>query len=215
MKHFVIVIFTLCICLFAYAQAEHDEEFFEKVRASGVIDDNESVVLSSNVYFYPNKKGHGLFSGGGNKREKGHIVFTENGFSVISWSRRQSTFEVLHSEDYSQLASTQVSGNSPMVRLVTETKSSGNYNSYEIMDSRNALTPNVSKTKEARKIIKAGIEGLDVKQVATARDITVAEAAVQQQRMQELEERIQRLENVNSGTAVQAKESECECKCDQ
>jgi len=207
---FALLITTLCMSVNAYA--EHGEEFFDKVRASGVVNNNESILLSSNVYFYPNKKGHGLFSGG-KAREKGHIVFTENGFTVISWSRKQKAYEVLHSENYSELASTDISGNSPMVRLVTQTKSSGKFNSYELMDSRNALTPNVNKTKEARKIVSAGIEGLDVKQVATVKDLSVAEVAVQKQRMQELEERIQRLENASSG--VQAKEDECDCKCEQ
>jgi len=183
------------------------------VRMSGVIDEQESIVLSSNVYFYPNKKGHGLFSGGGTKREKGHIVFTENGLSVISWSRKLKAYEVLHSENYIELQSTDVSGNSPMVRLVTQTKSSGKFNSYELMDSRNALTPNVNKTKEARKIINAGMEGLDVKQIASVKDMSNAEVAMQKQKMQALEERIQRLENANAKT--QATDQECDCKCEQ
>lgn len=213
MKRIVLFLFVLCFCLINSASAEHDEEFFDKVRASGVISDQESIMLSSNVYFYPNKKGHGLFSGGGNKREKGHIVFTENGLSVISWSRKLKAYEVLHSENYSELGSTDVSGNSPMVRLVTQTKSSGNYNSFELMDSRNALTPNVNKTKQARKIVKAGIEGLDVKQIASVESLSGAEVAMQQQKMQALEERIQRLENANVKT--QAAEKECDCKCEQ
>ncbi len=213
MKQLAIIFFIVLFSFVSTVNAEHDEEFFEKVRSSGVISDNESVLLSSNVYYYPNKKGHGLFSGG-KGREKGHIIFTEAGFSVISWSRRQKMFEVLHSENYSDLASTDVAGNSPMVRLVTQTKASGKYNSYELMDSRNALTPNVNKTKEARKIVSAGIEGLDVKQVATVKGVAVTEVAMQKQRMQELEERIQRLENANSEN-VQSAEKECDCKCDQ
>lgn len=215
MKSVVFIIFTLCVFLLVPASAEHDEEFFEKVYASDVIGDDETIVLSSNVYFYPNKKGHGLFSGGGNKKEKGHILFTDSGYYVISWSRRNKAYEVLHSESYSELSSADVTGNSPMVRLVTETKLSGNFNSYEIMDSRNALAPNVPKTKEARKLINAGIEGLDVKQIASAKDVTVAQAAVQQERMLELEERIKRLENAGSGSQIQAKDSECDCKCEQ
>jgi hypothetical protein len=214
MKRFVFILFLMLGCATtATVSAEHDEAFFEKVRASGVIDSDESVLLSSNVYFYPNKKGHGLFSGG-KGREKGHIVFTENGFSVISWSRKQKAYEVLHSENYSELATTDVTGNSPMIRLVTQTKSSGKYNSYELMDSRNSFTPNVNKTKEARKIVRAGIDGLDVKQVASVKDLSVAEVAMQKQRMHELEERIQRLENANSGSN-QALDNECDCKCEQ
>jgi hypothetical protein len=203
------MVFLVFCSLFTYVQAD-DAEFFEKVRASGVVDDNESILLSSNVYFYPNKKGHGILAGGSD-REKGYIVFTENALSVISWSRRNKAYEVLHRESYSELASTDVSGNAPMVRLVTETKESGKYNSYELMDSRNAFTPNAHKTKQARSLIKAGIEGLDVKQVATVKDVSSVEVAMQKQRMQELEERIQRLEN---GTAAsQPAEPECECKC--
>ena len=213
MKRLVLSILLTWFCMVALVYAEHDESFYEKVRASEVINNDESVLLSSNVYFYPNKKGHGLFSGGGNKREKGHMVFTENGFSVISWSRRHKAFEVLHSENYSELETTDISGNSPMVRLVTKTKETGKYNSYELMDSRNALTPNVNKTKDARKIVAAGIKGLDVKQVASVKDLSVAEVAIQKQRMQELEERIQRLENVNSATHVD--EKECDCKCEK
>ena len=212
MKQFVFSILAAVLCVTPLVYAEHDAEFFEKVRVSGVINNDESILLSSNVYFYPNKKGHGLFSGG-KGREKGHIVFTENGFSVISWSRRQKAYEVLHSENYSELSATEITGNAPMIRLVTQTKSSGKYNSYELMDSRNALTPNVNTTKEARKIVSAGIEGLDVKEVATVKDLSVAEVSMQKQRMQELEERIQRLENANTGT--QTVEKECDCKCEQ
>lgn len=213
MKRFASIMLALCIFAIAPVNAEHDQEFFDKVRMSGVVNDNESIILSSNVYFYPNKNGHGIFSGGGNKREKGHIIFTENGFSVISWSRRNKEYEVLHEEAYSDLAGTGVSGNSPMVRLVTQTQASENYNSYELMDSRNALTPNVSKTKEARNIVNAGIQGLDVKQVANVTNLSVAEVAMQKQKMQALEERIQRLENANPET--QAKESDCDCKCEK
>jgi hypothetical protein len=213
MNRIYTMILVMGCCLFSYAQADDDAEFFEKVRASGVVTDSESILLSSNVYYYPNKKGHGILAGG-NDREKGHIVFTENALSVISWSRRNKAYEVLHSERYSDLASTDISGNSPMVRLITQTKSSGKYNSYELMDSRNAFTPNSHKTKEARSLVKAGIEGLDVKQVATVKDLSSVEVALQKQRMQELEERIQRLEN-GDATASQSAESECDCKCEK
>jgi hypothetical protein len=205
------ILLVFC-CFFTYAHADEDAEFFEKVRASGIVSDNESILLSSNVYFYPNKKGHGILAGG-NDREKGHIVFTENTLSVISWSRRDKAYEVIHRESYSELSSTGVSGNAPMVRLVTQTKASGKYNSYELMDSRNAFTPNSHKTKEARSLVKAGIEGLDVKDVATVKDVSSVEVAMQKQRMQDLEERIQRLEGGN--VPSQAAESECDCKCEK
>ena len=210
MNRIISVLTLLVCCLLPLVHADDNAEFFEEVRASGVVNKNESILLSSNVYFYPNKKGHGLLSGG-KGREKGHIVFTENGFSVISWSRKQKAYEILHSENYSELASTNVSGNSPLVRLVTETKASGKYNSYELMDTRNALTPNVNKTNQARKLVMAGIEGLDVKKVASVKDLSVAEVALQNQRMQELEDRIQKLESANA--PVEPTESECDCKC--
>jgi hypothetical protein len=164
MNRIYTMILVVGCCLFSYAQAGDDEEFFEKVRASGVVTDSESILLSSNVYFYPNKKGH--------------IVFTKNALSFISWSRRNKVYEVIHSERYSDLVSTDISGNSPMVRLITQTKSSGKYNSYELMDSRNAFTLNSHKTKEACSLVKAGIEGLDVKQVASVKDLSSVEVAL-------------------------------------
>ena len=209
MNKLIITLITIACC-FSIAVYAGDDEFLEKVYASGVIDEQESVLLHSNVYFYPNKKGHGIFSGS-KKREKGHIIFTENGYSVISWSRRAKAYEVLHSEIYSELESSDISGNSPMIRLVTETKASGKYNSFELMDSRNALTPNVNKTKEAKKIVSAGIQGLDVTEVATAKNLSAAEVAMQQKKMQDLEERIQRLENVNAP----AENDGCDCKCEK
>ena len=90
-------------------------------------------------------------------------------------------------------------------------KNSGKFNSFELMDSRNALTPNVNKTNEARKIIAAGIQGLDVREVATAKNLSAAEAALQQKKLQDLEDRIQRLEN--SGQSMS--KDECDCKCEK
>ncbi len=210
MNRIYIMAILLFSCFLTFAQADDDAKFYEKVRASGVVNDNESILLSSNAYYYPNKKGHGILAGG-NDREKGHIVLTENTLFVISWSRRNKAYDVIHSENYEDLASTDISGNAPMVRLVTKTKANGKYNSYELMDSRNAFTPNAHKTKEARGLVKAGIDGLDVKQMATVKDVSSVEVAMQKQRMQELEERIQRLENDDA--ANQPAESECDCKC--
>ncbi len=211
MKLNTLIFLVLIFCITLPAYAEHDEEFFNKVRASNILDNEESVLLSSNVYFYPNKRGHGLFSGG-KGREKGHIIFTENGFYVISWDRGEKAYEILYQQDYSDVVKTEVSGNSPMVRLVTQSGVSGKFNSYELMDSRNALTPNVNKTKQAHKIVSAGINGHDVTKVATAKDLSVAEAMVQQERLQELEKRIQRLEKINS--AEKSIKQECDCKCE-
>ena len=212
MNRVLIVLFLVFCNTLPFVLADSNAEFFEQLRASGVVTDNESILLSSNVYFYPNKKGHGILSGG-KGREKGHIVFTEKGFAVISWNRRKKLYEVIHQENYQDLSSTDISGNSPMVRLVTESKASGKYNSYELMDSRNALTPNVSKTKEARKLVTAGIQGLDVKEMTTVKDISAAEVAMQKKKMQSLEERIQRLEEAN--TSGEEIEKECDCKCEK
>lgn len=198
----------LCTPLFA----NDDVSFADKIRANGIVSERESILLSSNVYFYPNKKGYGLFSGG-KKRSKGHIVFTENGYTVVVWNRRDKQYEVLHQETYSDLASVDISGNSPMLRLVTETASTGKYNSFEIMDGRNAISPNVIKTEEAHKLVTAGIKGLDVKGAASAPDMPTVEIADQKRRMKELEERIARLEQDESVKAASPADTECDCKC--
>ena len=211
MKKILVLVITLCFISLS-THAEEAADFIEKVRTSGVVNNEQSILLHSNVYFYPNKKGHGLLSGGSG-REKGHIVFTENGLAVISWDRRAKAYEVLHSENYSELVASEVTGNSPMVRLVTESKLSGKFNSYELMDSRNAITPNVNKTKEARKLIAAGIQGLDVSEAASAKSLSSAEVAIQQKKMQDLEERINRLEKAN--VPEQSQEKNCDCKCEK
>ena len=206
----IVILFSTLMSVSIFAS--DDPNFAEQVRIDGIVSDSESILLSSNVYFYPNKKGFGLLSGG-NKRSKGYVVFTENSFAVVTWSRRSKAYEVLHQETYNELASTDISGNSPMLRLVTESKSSGKFNSYEIMDGRNALTPNVAKTKEAHKLIAAGIKGYDVKKVAAASDLSTVEIANQKRRMEELEERITRLEQADNAATAKSVESECDCKC--
>lgn len=196
--------------------ANDDEKFADRVRASGVVTDAESILLSSNVFFYPNKKGHSLLSGNKKKRTKAHIVFTENGFAVVSWSRRKDVYEIVYAKKYADLASTNISGGSPFIRLVTETKESGRFDSFEIMDSKNALAPNTEKTREAHKLVSAGIAGKDVKSAASVKDLSVLEVAEQKQRMQELEERIARLEasGADADVDTNAKASaECDCKC--
>ncbi len=208
-------IFLLTMVMCMSSSANDDKNFPEKIRASGIVDESESILLSSNVYFYPNKKGHGLFSGGGKKRSKGYIVFTENGFAVVSWSRRNKQYEPIHQEKYIDLATVDVAGNSPMLRLVTETKSTGKYNSYEIMDGRNALTPNVGKTEEAHKLVSVGISGEDVRAAAAASDLSTVEINLQKQRMQELEERIAKLEKAEEPAPEALSSTECDCKCPQ
>ena len=200
-----------------FALANDDPEFAERVRANGIVSESESILLSSNVYFYPDKKGFGLLSGG-NERSKGYIVFTENGLAVVSWSRKRKAYEVLHQEAYTELASAEIKGNSPFLRLVTESKASGIFNSYEIIDGRNAITPSAIKTNEAHKLINAGIKGYDVKSAATSSDLSTVEIANQKRRMQELEERIARLEQEQTteqkqGDVTSKENTECDCKC--
>ena len=184
----IVVSFTI-----NFSFANDDPSFSERVRANGIVNEAESILLSSNVYFYPNKNGFGLLSGGG-KRTKAYIVFTENGFAVVDWRRKQKAYEIIHQEVYSDVASADVTGNSPFLRLVTESKASGKFNSYEIIDGKNAITPNVVKTREAHKLLIAGIKGYDVKGAASASDLSTVEIADQQARLQQLEARITRLE---------------------
>ena len=210
-----VILLMFCVTVFIASNlslASDDPAFSERVRASGIVSETESILLSSNVYFYPNKKGFGLLSGG-NKRAKGYIVFTEIGFSVVTWSRKEKAYVILYQETYKELASTSVAGNSPFLRLVTESKVSGKFNSFEILDSKNAITPNVVKTNEAQKLVMAGIKGYDVKSVASASDLSTLEIANQKQRMQELEERIARLEQGEGKTSVKQEDPECDCKC--
>ena len=208
-----IYLLLFCVVIFAanFVLANDDPDFSERIRANGIVSDTESILLSSNVYFYPNKKGYGLLSGS-NKRSKGYIVFTENGFAVVSWSRKEKTYEVLHQEAYTELESSKVTGNSPFLRLVTESKTTGKFSSYEIIDGKNAITPDVIKTKEAHKLIIAGIKGYDVKGAATASDLSNVEIADQKRRMQELEERIARLEQTQNKSVTNGS-PECDCKC--
>ena len=218
MDRIILLFVAFIITASSIALANDDPDFSERIRASGIVNETESILLSSNVYFYPNKKGFGLLSGG-NERTKAYIVFTENGFAVVDWSRKRKAYEVVHQEDYAEIESANVSGNSPFLRLVTESKASGKFNSFEIIDGKNAITPSVIKTKEAHKLISAGIKGYDVKEVASASDLSTAEIADQKRRMQELEERIARLEqgqgNDETGNGENVGDSECDCKCPQ
>ena len=209
----VLVMLALTMFINSLAIADDPEELSDRLRASGVVGDNETILIASNVYFYPNKKGFGMFSGGKGK-EKGHIVFTDKGFSVVSWSRSDERFDVLYEAAYTELESSEISGNSPMVRLVTKEKGAKKHNSFEIMDTRNAFAPNPQKTKEADKIIEAGMQGLDVTKVAgtSAAGLSATQMQAQQQRMLELEERIQRLEE-GSPETPSTSSSECDCKC--
>ena len=211
----VLVMLILSVFINSLAIADDQEELNQTLWAIGVVGDDETILIASNVYFYPNKKGYGVFSGGKDK-EKGHIVFTDKRFSVVSLSRSNDRFDVLYEVYYTELESSEIAGNSPMVRLVTKEKGAKKHNSFEIMDSRNALAPNPQKTKDADKIIEAGIEGLDIAEVIgpDAAGISTTQMQAQQDRMLELEERIQRLEEDSQTTSNESEaSSECDCKC--
>ena len=212
MKRLVIATLIIIISLFALVIADSSQEVNDKLRASGVVSEDQTILITSNVYFYPNRKGYSIVSGG-KDREKGHIVFTDEGFTVVSWSRRKKNYEVLYQVNYANLAFSEIMGNSPMVRLVTKEQDAKKYNSFELMDSRNAFAPNPEKTKEANNIVNAGIEGLDVTGVAGTESLSAAQVQQQQKRMQELEERIERLEKEGRGDPEQS--GECDCKCPQ
>ncbi|MEM8844059.1 MAG: hypothetical protein AAGB35_03360 [Pseudomonadota bacterium] len=210
MKQLVAFLLVAITSLSLVANADDKKEISEKLRNSGIVGDDQTILITSNVYFYPGKKGYGFFSGG-KDREKGHIVFTDEGFAVVSWKRSKDIFEPVYETKYVDLDSSEVTGNSPMVRLVTKDKDAEKYNSFEIMDSRNAFTPNPSKTKEANEIVNAGIEGLDVIEVASAESIAVAQSQQQQKRLEQLEARLERLENADQDVPEQS--TECDCKC--
>lgn len=206
-----------CLVLFVSTSllANDDPEFDERVRASQVVSEDESILISSNVHFYPRKRGHGPLSGG-KKKVKARIVFTDKAYSVVSWSKRKNLYEVVYSEQYSELSSSRVSGSSPFLRLVTENKE-GRFNSFELTDSKNALAPNTVKTREAHELILAAIAGKDVVAVAesdglTTEDLSNLKVAEQQKRLQMLEERIARLEGGEPPVEEENK-AECDCVC--
>ena len=205
-----LIMLMFSISMFSSVNAEDIDELSDKLRANGVVGDDQTILIASHAYFYPDKNGFGILSGG-KDREKGKIVFTDDGFSVVTWSRSKQSYDVLYQVDYAKLESSEIVGNSPMVRLVTKEEGAKKHNSFEIMDTRNAFAPNPHKTKDANKIIQAGIEGLDVTQVVGAASLSTTQVQAQQARMQELEERIKRLEEGSQGAAAES--SECDCKC--
>lgn len=191
--------------------AEQDLE--QGVRSSGLVNESQPIVLSSNVYFYPDKKGFSMFSSG-RDRVKAYLIFTDSALMVVDRSRKNERYETSYTLSFDDIDAVEVDGNAPFIRLVTRQKSSGRYDSFELMDGRNALSPNVQKTRDAEKIVQAGMQGLDVTQVMTAAGSGSVELIKQQQQMQELEARIQRLEQTQGKPAAAAAE-ECDCTCPQ
>ncbi len=204
------LLLILFILITPVLQATESEQFTQRVRATGVLQDQESILLGSNVYFYPRKKGLSLL-GGGNKRVKGQIILTEQALSVLEWQRIAKVYQVIHHEKYTDMQSVEIRGGSLVTRLVTQNKSTGTYNSFEIMDSRNSMTANSDKMDKARQIIQQGIRGQDVR---SASQDTPPVQRHSQQDVESLETRIQRLENALMKSAADDAE-ECNCECPQ
>jgi|TARA_B110000977_G_scaffold72155_1_gene97733 hypothetical protein len=189
------LIATLIIsCFFSTPVFSNDDSTLDaQLRSAAILQVDETLLLNSHVYFYAGKKGYSLLSSG-KPRVKAQIVFTENGFHVVSFKKKSKRFQVLYSLQYAQLASVDIAGNSPLVRLVTERKNEDHFDSFELMDTRNAFTPSSTKTIEAKKLISAGIQGLDVKTVATAPSLSSVQMTQQKNRIEVLEQRVQQLE---------------------
>lgn len=181
-------------CIFSSSVFSNDDSSLDaQLRSAAILKADETLLLNSYVYFYADKKGYSLLSSG-KSRVKAQIIFSENGLQVIRFKKKSKRFETLYSLPYAQLASVDIAGNSPLVRLVTERKEDKGFDSFELMDTRNAFTPSSSKTVEAKKLISAGIQGLDVKTVASAPSLSSVKMMQQKNQIEELEVRVQRLE---------------------
>lgn len=203
-------VFLLLILVVTVTQAATDEELIQKVRATGIVQAQESILLASNVYFYPRRKGLGLM-GGTKKRTKGQIILTAQALSVLEWQRLAKKYEVIHHELYADMRSVELVGGSLVARLVTQNQSTGIYNSFEIMDSRNSVTANPEKMRKAKQIIQQGISGLEIETVSQNTEQTSRQ---EHQAMESLEARIQRLEKMLNQSALQ-QQDECNCECPQ
>lgn len=216
-QRFVLGLFLLLILCINLAWSI-DEDFEGTLKDSGLLSADDTVLLSSNTYFYEDKKGFSVLSGG-KERVKAYIVLTQDALYVIDWSRRKKAYVTVHHEPYKDLSSVEIAGGSFAVRLVTKQRGSDKFNSYEIVDGRNALGTNPEKTREAKTIIAAGIQGYDVEAVAAANNPGPKDILEQERTLQTLEERIQRLEELQAATAIQdTKETgenvpACNCVC--
>ena len=189
-----LIIALVISCIFSSSVFSNDDSSLDvQLRSAAILKADETLLLNSYVYFYADKKGYSLLSSG-KSRVKAQIIFSENGLQVIRFKKKSKRFETLYSLAYAQLASVDIAGNSPLVRLVTERKGDKGFDSFELMDTRNAFTPSSSKTGEAKKLISAGIQGLDVKTVASAPSLSSVKMMQQKNQIEELEVRIQRLE---------------------
>ena len=189
-----LIIALVISCIFSSSVFSNDDSSLDvQLRSAAILKADETLLLNSYVYFYADKKGYSLLSSG-KSRVKAQIIFSENGLQVIRFKKKSKRFETLYSLPYAQLASVDIAGNSPLVRLVTERKEDKGFDSFELMDTRNAFTPSSSKTVEAKKLISAGIQGLDVKTVASAPSLSSVKMMQQKNQIEELEVRVQLLE---------------------
>ncbi len=189
-----LIIALVISCIFSSSVFSKDDSSLDaQLRSAAILKADETLLLNSYVYFYAGKKGYSLLSSG-KSRVKAQIIFSENGLQVIRFKKKSKRFETLYSLPYAQLVSVDIAGNSPLVRLVTERKGDKGFDSFELMDTRNAFTPSSSKTVEAKKLISAGIQGLDVKTVASAPSLSSVKMMQQKQQIEKLEVRVQRLE---------------------
>ena len=189
-----LIIALVISCIFSSSVFSNDDSSLDaQLRSAAILKADETLLLNSYVYFYADKKGYSLLSSG-KSRVKAQIIFSENGLQIIRFKKKSKRFETLYSLPYAQLASVDIAGNSPLVRLVTERKEDKGFDSFELMDTRNAFTPSSSKTVEAKKLISAGIQGLDVKTVASAPSLSSVKMMQQKNQIEELEVRVQLLE---------------------
>jgi|GEM_PF-525200 hypothetical protein len=209
-KKIIFITLFLVVCMTTVATAQ-DDKFEQRVILTGLVSDVDSILFSSHVYFYPRKKGLSLLGGG--KRIKGQFVLTDDSLAVLEFDRWNKVYEIIHQQKYEDIDSVEILGGSVVIRLVTKTKKTGKYNSFEIMDGRNSVSANSEKTRKAKNIIMAGMRGFDVQSVAMSDDDLIAVSAKQQdQQMQSLEERIQRLERAANQPSAES-DYECDCKC--
>jgi len=210
LKKITLIMLFLVVCMTTMAHAQ-DSKFEQRVISTGLVSNADSILFSSHAYFYPRKKGLSLLGGG--KRIKGQFVLTDDSLAVLEFDRWNKTYEIIHQQPYEDINSVEILGGSVVIRLVTETKKTGQFNSFEIMDGRNSVTANSEKTRKAKDIVFAGMRGFDMQTAAMGDDELMAASAKQQDKqMQSLEERIQRLEQAASQSSAQS-DHECDCKC--
>ena len=179
--------------IFTPAFAIDNSSLATQLHSDGILEADETVLFTSYIYFYDGKKGFSLLTPG-KPRVKAQIVLSEKSLRVVRFVKGSKRFELIHGVQYTQLASVQVAGNSPLVRLVTEHTKKDHFDSFDLMDTRNSFSPSSAKTFEAKKLIAAGIQGIDLTTVASGSSLSSVQMIQQKTRIEELEARVQRLE---------------------